>query len=108
MANRIGAAHRSIVELDDDLIAGGLGERMDRRELPLVGILVRSDIGLAGGPQVGDSLDQSLARHGALTEFLSLILNRPAEKRERTRGSARWTSPSAKRLSTCRAAPSTR
>jgi hypothetical protein len=47
---RIGAAHSRVVELIDDAVAVRLGERRDGRTLPLVTVLVASDVCSRRGP----------------------------------------------------------
>ena len=44
-ADRVSAAHRRVVVLVNDLIAGSLNEGVDRGALPFVAVLVRADVG---------------------------------------------------------------
>jgi hypothetical protein len=44
LGHRVGAAHRRVVELVNDAITTHLGKQRDRRALPLVAVLVGSNV----------------------------------------------------------------
>jgi hypothetical protein len=52
--DRVGAGDGRIVELADDPVLVGSGERLDRLPLALVAMLLGADVARAGGPEVGD------------------------------------------------------
>ncbi len=62
--DRVSAADARVVVGGNDLEAGEPGEVPDGLGLALLRVLVLADIGLAGGPQIGNRLDQTVACHG--------------------------------------------
>jgi hypothetical protein len=76
--DRIGAAHRGVIVLGDDLEPCALGDAMDGRTLAFVGILIGADIGGRRCAQVGNSRRAGFGYRQAARAVCASTVARPS------------------------------